>query len=120
MFEALIERERLGCTAADFGLAMPHARLATASAPVGVFARLKTAVDFDSQDAPHVDLLFCFVLPLTTSERHDIALHGLAARMMTQPVCDALRSADDATEILAILRACAAVDDGDKAAGGLS
>lgn len=106
IFDALVERERLGCTAADFGLAIPHARLPDISTPVGIFARLSEPVNFDGKDVPDVDLLFCFVLPEITSDSYDSALQALAAELISESTCDSLRGAPDKPEILAILRAC--------------
>lgn len=104
VFESLIERERLGCTAADHGIAMPHARMKHAQRPVGVFARLASTLDFDGKDVPDVDLLFCFVLPEETSPEHDQALQKLAERIMSEATCDALREARDAATIIDILQ----------------
>ncbi|MFK8052941.1 MAG: PTS sugar transporter subunit IIA [Woeseiaceae bacterium] len=106
VFDALIERERLGCTAAEFGLAIPHARLANATAPIGLFARLEHPIDFDGQDVPHVDLLFCFVLPEYTSDSYNDAMQKLAVALMTEPTCDALRNASTPEDVLTILREC--------------
>ncbi|MEM7764417.1 MAG: PTS sugar transporter subunit IIA [Pseudomonadota bacterium] len=110
VFDALVERERLGCTAADHGLAMPHARVDAADEPVGVFARLSKAIDFDGKDVPDVDLLFCFILPPETSSQYDAAMQLLASRLMNEAVCNKLRTAVDAQSIIRLLQRCAAVD----------
>lgn len=63
IFASLIERERLGCTAMENGIAIPHARFADATHPIGAFVRLSEAVEFDTPDDELVDLVFGLVVP---------------------------------------------------------
>ncbi len=60
---ALIERERLGCTALAAGVALPHARISSLDAPVGAFVRLTTPVEFDANNDEPVDLICGVVVP---------------------------------------------------------
>ena len=50
IFDAVLQRERLGSTGVGQGVAIPHARLAGIDSVVGIFARLRTPVDFESID----------------------------------------------------------------------
>lgn len=63
VFDAMINRERLGCTALGNGVAMPHARIAGIEAPMAAFVRLDEPVDFDTPDERPVDLVFALLVP---------------------------------------------------------
>lgn len=63
VFRALVDRERLGCTALAAGIALPHAKLANIDAPIGAFLRLSDAVDFDANDDEPVDLICGVLVP---------------------------------------------------------
>jgi nitrogen PTS system EIIA component len=58
VFQSLINREKLGCTAIENGIAIPHGRLAGIEAPVGAFLKLSRPVDFGTPDREPVDLMF--------------------------------------------------------------
>ncbi len=63
VFDAMISRERLGCTAVGNGVAMPHARIGGIEAPMGAFVRLDAPIDFDTPDERPVDLVFALLVP---------------------------------------------------------
>ena len=50
IFDALIERERLGTTGVGNGIAIPHGKLVGLERLYGLFARLEKPVEFDSID----------------------------------------------------------------------
>src|SRR5262245_57707054 len=58
VYEAVMERERLGSTGVGEGVAIPHARLASIKRPVGGFARLLEPADFEAIDERKADLMF--------------------------------------------------------------
>src|SRR5690349_595116 len=58
IFEALLQRERLGSTGVGRGIAIPHARLEGLSRIVSVFARLEDPIPFDALDDEPVELMF--------------------------------------------------------------
>ena len=101
--EALEERERLGSTGMGAGIAMPHARFPSLRQPVGCFARLRAAVDFDAIDERRVDLAFLLLLP-AEAEGHQLnALACVARRLRDERVTAALRAARDAGAAYAAL-----------------
>ena len=100
IFEALVERERLGCTAADFGLAVPHARLAAVRNVRGALLRLDEAIDFDSADERDVDLIFGFVIPATEDEARADALRRLMQHLVDPALARTLRDARDPDSII--------------------
>lgn len=63
VFQSLIRREKLGCTAIENGIAIPHGRLPGLEAPIGAFLRLSRPVDFDMPDREPVDLIFGLLVP---------------------------------------------------------
>ncbi|MCC5869584.1 MAG: PTS sugar transporter subunit IIA [Gammaproteobacteria bacterium] len=63
IFDAMISRERLGCTALGNGVAMPHARISGIEAPMAAFVRLAEPVDFDTPDDRPVELIFALLVP---------------------------------------------------------
>ena len=63
IFDALIERERLGTTGVGMGIAIPHSRFAKLDRLVGLFARLDKPISFDSVDEQPVDLIFLLLAP---------------------------------------------------------
>jgi PTS system nitrogen regulatory IIA component len=63
VFTKLIERERLGCTSLDKGVAFPHCRVSGLRSSVGALMKLAAPVDFDSPDGQSVDLVFGLMVP---------------------------------------------------------
>ena len=94
--EALEARERLGSTGMGAGIALPHARLAAVERPVGLFARLRPALDFDAIDGEAVDLVFLLLLPARAGGDHLDVLARVARRLRDAEVRAALRSVGDA------------------------
>ena len=63
IFSALKARETLGSTGLGGGIAIPHARIIGVAHPVGLFAHLKSPIDYEAIDGNPVDLVFLIVLP---------------------------------------------------------
>ena len=108
IFDALFERERLGCTAAEGGLAIPHARLEQVRSVRGVLLRLDAPIDFDSGEDRDVDLILGFVIPAAEDEARADALRRLMQHLVDPSLAARLRDADDAGAVLA---AIGAIDD---------
>jgi PTS system nitrogen regulatory IIA component len=70
VFECLVDRERLGCTSLNKGVAFPHCRAAGIEDTVGVLIKLSEPVDFDSPDGEPVDIVFGMILPVKIEDRH--------------------------------------------------
>ena len=103
IFEALNARETLGSTGMGAGIALPHARLASLSRPIGVFARLRPLVAFDAIDGQRVDLVFLLLLPSELQGEHLNTLACVARRLRDDLTRAALRAARTAEELHAIL-----------------
>ena len=103
IFEALTARETLGSTGMGAGIAIPHARLASLSRPIGVFARLRPLLAFDAIDGQRVDLVFLLLLPSELQGESLNALACVARRLRDDQTTAALRAARTPDELHAIL-----------------
>ncbi len=78
VFTKLIERERLGCTSLNRGVAFPHCRIDGLHRSIGALLKLTEPVDFDSHDGHSVDLIFGLMVPLDL-EADDLSdVHALS------------------------------------------
>lgn len=103
VFEALLERERLGGTGMGRGVAAPHARLPALDGIRGVFVSLDKAIDFDAVDDQPVDLVFALLAPEDAGADHLRALARVSRALRDPAVCAKLRSCDDAAALYAVL-----------------
>ena len=78
VFESLIARERLGTTAIDHGVAIPHGRIKNASETIGAFLQLSDGIDCDAMDRQPVNLFFALLVPEESTEEHLQLLARLA------------------------------------------
>lgn len=103
VFEALLERERLGPTAMGRGVAAPHARIGAADRIRGVFLRLDKPIDFDAMDDEPVDLVFALIAPEEAGADHLRALARVSRALRDSAACAKLRSCADASALYAVL-----------------
>jgi nitrogen PTS system EIIA component len=103
IFDVLIERERLGTTGVGSGIAIPHGKLSALKRLYGVFARLETAIDFESIDGQPVDLVFLLLAPAGAGADHLKALARVSRLLRDRTVCEKLRGSDNAEALYALL-----------------
>ena len=103
IFKKLLEREQLGSTGMNHGIALPHARMKGISKPQGALVRLRQGVDFDALDDQPVDLLFGLLVPENATEEHLSLLASLARLFSDQQLCNQLRQAKTTQEIMELL-----------------
>ncbi|MEC9432269.1 MAG: PTS sugar transporter subunit IIA [Pseudomonadota bacterium] len=103
VFEALMDRERLGPTAMGRGVAIPHARLPQVTRITGYFARLEKGVDFDAADGAPVDLVFLLLAPEDAGADHLRALARVSRLLRDEGRCAKLRATADPAALYAIL-----------------
>jgi PTS system nitrogen regulatory IIA component len=103
VFEALLERERLGPTGMGRGVAIPHARLAGLAGIHGVFTRLEKPIDFDAPDGEPVDIVFALLAPEDAGADHLRALARVSRTLRDAGIVAKLRSCADAQAIYAVL-----------------
>ncbi|MDH3980457.1 MAG: PTS IIA-like nitrogen regulatory protein PtsN [Gammaproteobacteria bacterium] len=100
IFDALINREKLGSTGLGKGVAIPHGRMAELEEPVCAFIRVKNPVDFDASDGKPVDLVFSLLVPEESTEEHLQVLSTIAEIFSNTGICNALRQCDDGASVL--------------------
>ncbi len=101
--EGLLERERLGPTGFGGGTAIPHCKLDTVTAPVGLFFRLAKPVDYLAVDDEPVDLVFCLISPSRDGATHLRALAEVSRMFRNDKFCGHLRGAGDADALFALM-----------------
>mgnify|MGYP002622178735 CR=1 FL=1 len=118
IFARLIERERLGCTGLDAGIAFPHCRVEGVKESSGALMKLANPVDFDASDGEDVDLVFGLMVPaeLDESDHADISL--IAETLRAPALRERLRAARSSSDLYKALLeagqpAAAGAPDGD-------
>jgi PTS system nitrogen regulatory IIA component len=103
VFDAVLQRERLGSTGVGQGVAIPHARLRGIRHVVGIFARLRAPVDFEAIDGRPADLIFMLLAPEDAGAEHLKALARVSRLLRREDVRQRLRAAPDSDAIYAVL-----------------
>lgn len=99
IFEAVMDRERLGSTGVGEGVAIPHARLEGLSKPLGGFARLEAPVDFEAVDERPCDLVFMLLAPMSAGADHLRALAAVSRAFREPSIRAALREASTQEQV---------------------
>jgi PTS system nitrogen regulatory IIA component len=103
IFTSLFARERLGSTALDYGIAIPHGRIKGLKDASGAFYRLKTPLEFDAPDNQPVSLCFILLVPKDANERHLQILGELAQLFGDEAMRTKMLTADTPPELIALL-----------------
>jgi nitrogen PTS system EIIA component len=104
VFDALLERERLGSTGLGKGIALPHARMSKITQSVAAFIQLPEGIDFDAIDNQPVDLAFAMLVPEEATEEHLQLLAKLAQMFDDSGFCSDLRGAESTEQLLQLIR----------------
>ncbi|MET0089107.1 MAG: PTS IIA-like nitrogen regulatory protein PtsN [Candidatus Thiodiazotropha sp.] len=104
VFDALLERERLGSTGLGKGIALPHARMSKITQSVAAFVQLPEGIDFDAIDNKPVDLALAMLVPEEATEEHLQLLAKLARMFDDADFCSALRDADSSEQLFDLIR----------------
>ncbi len=103
IFDAVLQRERLGSTGVGNGIAIPHGKLASCSSIFGVFARLDRPIEFEALDGAPVDLMFLLVAPESAGADHLKALARIARMLRDARIVAKLRVTRDASALYSVL-----------------
>lgn len=95
LFDAFIEREKLGATSIGHGIAIPHIRSNHVTQPQGALLRLATPLDFNALDKQPVDILFGLIVPAHTVNEHLQILATLAEAFNNETFRKQLRMTTD-------------------------
>ena len=107
IFDAILQRERLGPTGVGDGIAIPHGKLPKLGRLFGLFARLERPIDFESLDSQPVDLIFLLLAPEAAGADHLKALARVARLLRDPEIARKLRESGDADAIYAVLNVTA-------------
>jgi len=92
LFDALIDRERIGTTGIGGGVAIPHIKLPTVSRMYGVLARLEAPVDYDAIDNAPVDIIFMLLAPTESkTTQHLKVLAHISRFLKNADTCRCIR-----------------------------
>ncbi len=103
IFASLIERERLGCTGLDQGVAFPHCRVDGLDTSVGALIKLSEAVEFDSSDGDPVDLIFGLMVPAELSDEDQANICGITELLGDRELRVRLREATTSIVLYEVL-----------------
>ena len=103
VFDSLISREKVGCTAMQGGIAIPHGCIEGLDRVIGAFVKLGHPVDYDTPDGSPVDLMFAIILPKTNGECHSVDLKDIAAALRNPDLLEMLRAAKSSRSLYDML-----------------
>jgi PTS system nitrogen regulatory IIA component len=103
IYEALLQRERLGSTGIGEGIAIPHGKLPGLTRIFGLVARLEKPIDFEALDGQHVDVLFLLLAPEGAGADHLKALSRVARVLREPGLVERVRATRDAAALYAIM-----------------
>ncbi len=103
--EAVHAREAQGTTALGEGIAIPHAKTASVSAPGLAAMTLPEGVDYDAPDGKATDLMFLIAAPETGANTHLEVLSRLSMLLMDPAFCADLRAAKTPADFVAVIDA---------------
>ena len=93
VLDHLIAREKLGSTGLGDGIAIPHCRAESCTAPLGALLSLAEPIPFEAPDEQPVDLLFVLLVPEEAHQEHLDLLAEVARMFSDHEFCKALRAA---------------------------
>jgi len=101
-FDGVLMRERLAGTGMGDGVAIPHASVKGVTTPIGAFARLEPAQDFEALDKRPADLVFLLLSPPERGADHLKALARISRFLKRADIRDKLRAARGGDELYAL------------------
>ncbi len=99
IFEALIERERLGCTSLKKGLAFPHCRIDGLDDSFAAMIKLSEPIDFDAPDGEPVDLIFGMMVPAMLSDEDYADVKAMTGILADEGLRGRLRSTNSSSTL---------------------
>jgi len=108
IFNALIERERLGSTGLGKGVAIPHARIPGLTHTVAAMMTLASPVNYESADGKEVDIAFGLLVPEEDGDHHLQHLARLVSLFRDADTCQKIRNTSSPEQVFEILLA---IDD---------
>lgn len=107
VFASLIERERLGCTSLNDGVAFPHCRVEGLEQSCAALMKLSEPVDFDCSDGEPVYLVFGLLVPEEVEDSHMQEIRGISQILADEELRAKLRECNTSKELHSTLLAAA-------------
>ena len=105
IFARLIERERLGCTSLQEGVALPRCRIGAVANSSGAMIKLSDPVDFDAPDGLPVDLVIGLIVPKKIEASHHEDIESLSIMLADKSLRARLRATTSSGELYEALLA---------------
>ncbi|MDA7855815.1 PTS sugar transporter subunit IIA [Pseudomonadales bacterium] len=99
ILEALSAREKLGSTALEHGVALPHCRISGCTRPLCALITLTEDVDFDARDQHLSNMLCALIVPEDALDEHLEILAALAELLSAPYIRQSIRSAHNNNEL---------------------
>lgn len=100
LFDAFIDREKLGSTALGHGVAIPHIRSGLFKTPQLAIITLAKSIDFDAADHRPVDVIFSLIAPNECVDEHLNLLAACSQQLAQVQIRHQLRAADSPQAII--------------------
>lgn len=101
--QVLEEREKIGSTGMEKGVAIPHGRLAELGSLVACFGVSREGVAFDARDGKPSHFFFALVAPENSAGVHLKALSKISRLFRSDGLRDAILSATTAEQIYTLI-----------------
>lgn len=101
--QVLEEREKLGSTGMEKGVAIPHGRLAELPTLIACFGVSREGVDFEARDGRPSQFFFALVAPENSAGLHLKALSRLSRLFRSDSLKDNILATTDASAVHALL-----------------
>lgn len=103
IFQALLDREKLGSTGIGSGVAVPHAKSNRMDKVICAFGISKKGVAFEASDGAPVYLVFLLVAPVNSQSEHLNILARIVRLLKDRAFRQALRDAGSVQEIVSLI-----------------
>lgn len=103
LWNVLGEREKIGSTGMEKGVAIPHGRLPELDGLVACFGVSRAGVDFDARDGRPSQFFFALVAPENSAGLHLKALSKISRLFRSDSLREALLAAKTTDEIYALI-----------------
>lgn len=103
LFSALSEREKVGSTGMEKGVAIPHARLAETGTLQACFGVSRDGVEFEARDGGRCHFFFALVAPENSAGQHLKALSKVSRLFRSDALRAAILGAGTAERIHALI-----------------
>ena len=103
--EVLSEREKIGSTGMEKGVAIPHGRMTELSGLVAAFGVSREGVDFEARDGKACQFFFALIAPENSAGMHLKALSKVSRLFRSDSLRESTLSAADASAIYALIAA---------------